>query len=215
MKQVTCTLAGAPVDAGAGRPGSQMGSDAYRTAGIAEAVKALGHDVDDTGNLRLTGAPDAKHKKPALRNLGEIIDWAAVLQEAAYHAAGSSDVPVFLGGDHSIFVGTVPGVARCWSEQERPLFVLRLGAHPDLHKLDTTTSGNLHGTPVAYFAGTPGFEGICPDLKATVPPENTLMMGIRSVDEAEMRLLADSAIAVHGHASHRRVRPQGTAGCVS
>lgn len=81
--------------------------------------------------------------------------------------------------------GTVAGISHRCAEQGRPLYVLWLDAHPDFHTLDTTASGNLHGTPVAYFTGRPGFEGYFPRLAAPVPADRICMIGIRSVDPLE------------------------------
>lgn len=90
----------------------------------------------------------------------------------------------------------MPGIARRAAEDQRPQFVLWLDAHPDIHSLHSTTSGNLHGTPVAYFTGQSGFENAYPDLSVPVPPQNICMMGIRSVDEPERCQLANSGIEV-------------------
>jgi arginase len=106
-------------------------------------------------------------------------------------------MPIFLGGDHAISAGTVPGLARRAAEDRRPLFVLWLDAHTDFHTLDTTVSGNLHGTPVAYYTGQKGFRGFFPDLPHPVPPQNVCMIGIRSVDPAERDALRALDVTVH------------------
>ena len=93
--------------------------------------------------------------------------------------------------------GTVAGVASAAARAGRPQFVLWLDAHPDLHTLDSTASGNLHGTPVAYFTGQPGFEDWFPPLAAAVHAENVCMFGIRSVDPAEHRRISDTGMMVH------------------
>ena len=90
----------------------------------------------------------------------------------------------------------MPGVTRAAFESGRPQFVLWLDAHPDFHTLRTTSSGNLHGTPVAYFTGQPGFEANYPELSAAVAPENVCMMGIRSVDPQERMRLGECGIDV-------------------
>ncbi|MEM8787789.1 MAG: arginase [Pseudomonadota bacterium] len=190
-----CILLGAPVQAGTSRGGCLMGPDALRTAGLERALRDLGHNVRDLGNLALPQAPDIAHDNPALRNLGLTSAWLAALQRAA----GGLDegvMPVFLGGDHSLAGGTVPAMAKRAARAGRPLFVLWLDAHPDLNTLDSTTSGNLHGTPVAYFTGQPGFEAY-PPLPASVAPDNVCMLGIRSVDPAENALIAAAGVEVH------------------
>lgn len=91
----------------------------------------------------------------------------------------------------------MPDVAQAAKEAARPLFVLWLDAHPDIHTLETTTSGNLHGTPVAYFTGMAVFEGAYPPLHATVDPTRMCMMGIRSVDPAERIALETLGVTVY------------------
>jgi arginase len=106
-------------------------------------------------------------------------------------------MPIFLGGDHSLSAGTLAGIALRAQALGRPLFVLWLDAHPDFHTLDSTESGHLHGTPVAYAVGRPGFEGYFPDLSARVEPTRVCMLGIRSVDPAEREGLRAAGVAVH------------------
>lgn len=196
MTPKSIALVGAPVQSGASQPGCLMGPDAYRTAGLAEALRTLGHTVSDRGNVTIPAQSPRAHPNPALRNLAETRAWAAALQEAAFEAAQAVEIPVFLGGDHSMAAGTVPGVARYTAQRGVPQFVLWLDAHPDLHTLDTTTSGNLHGTPVAYFTGQPGFSDAYPPLPVAVPSGQVAMMGIRSVDPAENALISELEIDV-------------------
>jgi arginase len=174
-----------------------MGPDAFRTAGLEAAINSLGHKVRDLGNVAFDRVQTKPHQNPAIRNLDKTVGWALALQRAAYDACANSDLPIFLGGDHSLSIGTVAGAAQHAAEAGKELFVLWLDAHPDFHTLDSTNSGNLHGTPVAYFTGREGFAGYYPKLDTIVPPENVCLMGIRSVDEQENRMLANSAIQVH------------------
>lgn len=195
MTSKTCTLIGAPVQSGASQPGCVMGPDAYRTARLAETLGALGHRVTDIGNLSHSNPKKITHANAAIHDLSQTVAWAEVLEQAAFDAAQNSDMPIFLGGDHSLSIGTVPGVARHWQKEGRPLFVLWLDAHPDFHTLDSTSSGNLHGTPVAYFSGQSGFD-VYPKLTAPVDPENLCMLGIRSVDPAENAALTKNSVDV-------------------
>ena len=192
----TCHILGAPVQTGASQPGCLMGPAAFRTAGLPETLRKLGWDVTDLGDAVMDKVAAPDHANSALRNLGETIGWTQSLARAAYTAAKSCDRPVFLGGDHSLSAGTVSGVAKYAAEEGRPLFVLWLDAHPDFHDLDTTGSGNLHGTPVAYFTGQPGFAAF-PDLPNAVDPKNICMMGLRSVDEAERLRLPEAGVELH------------------
>lgn len=189
-------LVGAPLQIGAGQLGCEMGPGAYRVAGLAHALEELGHRVVDTGNVMPAPLREFCHPNPAVHHLSETVAWTEALTEAAYRESADA-VPIFLGGDHAISAGTVAGMARRVAETGRPFFVLWLDAHTDYHTLETTRSGNLHGTPVAYFSGRDGFSGYFPPLPHAVPEENIGMIGIRSVDPAERAALEKSGITVH------------------
>ena len=209
MQQLKCALVGAPVQSGASQPGCLMGPDAYRTAGLADTLRSLGHNVTDRGNVAQTTDDVVAPTGSSARNLGDTVGWARALEAAAYDAAQCSDLPIFLGGDHSLSIGTVPGVARHSAEVGRPQYVLWLDAHPDIHTVQSTTSGNLHGTPVAYFMGLDGFEGLYPPLKTQIPSSQICMMGIRSVDPAENAALTANDVTVH---DMRAIDEHGIAG---
>ena len=194
MTAKTCILIGAPVDSGQRRPGCLMGPDALRTAGMASAFAELGYAVDDWGNL----APDAFAPDTCegpLHRPNETIGWTWRLARLA-EAALAEALPVFLGGDHSISLGTICGVAARAAAEGRPLFVLWLDAHSDFHTPETTATGNLHGTPLAYVTGRPGFEGF-PEVRHPVPEENICIIGLRSVDHAEREAFRQSRIRRH------------------
>jgi arginase len=164
-----------------------MGPDAYRTAGIAEAITALGHSVTDLGNLTPAQVTVPAPRNPLVHELALNVGWTQTLMQAAQDAAPKG-LPIFLGGDHALSLGSVAGMAAHAQSVQRPLFVLWVDAHTDFHTPDTTDSGNLHGTPVAYVTGRDGFDGF-PALPATVPTENVCMIGLRSVDGAERAAL--------------------------
>jgi arginase len=172
-----------------------MGPAAYRAASVAESLTELGHEVVDLGDVRPVPHRIAPHSNPAVKNLDETVAWIEALSDAAY-AASAEGMPIFMGGDHSLSAGTVVGIARRAKQAGRPLFVLWLDAHTDFHSLVTTESGNLHGTPVAYFTGQPGFENYFPPLTAKVDPNNVCMVGIRSVDPAERKAIREAGIRV-------------------
>ena len=185
-------LIGAPVDSGKDRKGCIMGPDAYRTARLAETLVELGHSVSDLGNLTAeeTTIPDHDH----LVALPQTVGWTRTLQKAAKDAAPNG-LPIFLGGDHSLALGTVSGIADHAAAVGRPLFVLWLDAHSDFHTPQSTASGNLHGTPTAYFTGRDGFDAF-PPVKNPVPTANVCMIGLRSVDPAEHAALATTDIEI-------------------
>jgi len=171
-----------------------MGPDAYRTAGLIEALESLDHTVEDYGNV----APvpfKADRNDGRLYAPNETSAWTESLAEVAENAMNDG-LPVFLGGDHALSAGSVAGVANHAASVGRPLFVLWLDAHTDFHTPDTTDSGNLHGTPVGYFTGLGGFEGF-PAVTNPVPQENVCMLGLRSVDNAERLALQATSIRRH------------------
>lgn len=191
-----CKLIGVPLQEGASRLGCEMGPSALRVAGLAAALSGLGHQVSDLGNLQPPAAKPVGHNNQAIHHLSEVAAWTKLLADIAYRESSDS-MPIFLGGDHALSAGTVAGVARRAAETGRPLFVLWLDAHTDLHTLDSTQSGNLHGVPVAYFTGQRGFDASFPALAAPVDPANVCMIGIRSVDPAERDAVARTGITVH------------------
>jgi arginase len=189
----TIDLIGLPVDDGGARRGCLMGPDMLRTAGLADALRALGHTVTDRGDVAPHVTPRSAHPNAAIHHLDECAAWIEAIEPAAY---ASEALPIFMGGDHLISAGTVPGVARRSEAHGKPQFVLWLDAHSDFHDLESTGSGNLHGSPAAYYTGRPGFEGYFPPLKAAVDPTNILMLGLRSVDRPEREKLAALDITV-------------------
>jgi arginase len=196
MTNPRCILIGARVQEGAGRLGCDMGPSAYRAAGLAETLSGLGLDIVDAGDLVPAPALPRAHPNAALRHLGAFAAWTAVLAEAAY-SASAEGVPIFLGGDHSLSAGTLSGLGRRAAEEGRPLFVLWLDAHADFHTLDTTTSGNLHGVPLAYATGRGGFEGAMPPPPAPIDPHNICLMGTRSLDPAERIAVREAGVLIH------------------
>ena len=196
MTSKPCIVLGAPVQEGAGRLGCDMGPSAFRTAGLLTELRSLGYDVEDRGNIAPKPRKDLRHPNAAVRALPETVAWTEAIAEAAYEASGDG-IPIFIGGDHSLSAGSMTGLARRAAEDDRELFVLWLDSHPDFHTLTTTTSGNLHGVPMAYATGLDGFEGYFPPLAAALKPQNVCMMGIRSVDPAERAALKNAGVTIH------------------
>jgi arginase len=190
MTQNHCILVGAPVDCGKKRKGCLMGPDAYRTAGLAEAIRDLGHTVEDRGNV--VPAPFTPKEHPKLVALEENIAWTISLAEAS-EAAMKDGLPIFLGGDHALSLGTVLGAMRHADSVNRPLFVLWLDAHTDFHTPQSTDSGNLHGTPLGYVTGRKGFDGF-PAIASPLPHEQVAIIGLRSVDAAERAAMQETNV---------------------
>ena len=192
----TCILVGAPVQEGAGRLGCDMGPSAFRTAGLAQALEGLGFRVEDWGNLVPHTAPDCVHPNAAIKNLTAIAAWTVAIEDAAFRASAHG-MPIFMGGDHAVSAGSITGISRRAVEEAKSLFVLWLDSHPDFHTLDSTTSGHLHGVPMAYAMGRPGFTPYLPHVAHPLDPHNVCMMGIRSVDPAERAALRETGVTIH------------------
>ncbi len=196
MAQKSCCIVGIPIQCGTHVNGCVMGPDSFRTANLAGVLTEQGASVFDLGNLEPGSHEPLEHENSNIRHLSEIVAWTKAIEAAAYEAISSYELPVFVGGDHSLSAGTVPGVTRHAQENNKEQFVLWLDAHPDFHNLTSTDSGNLHGTPVAYFSGQAGFDGYYPPLKHKVAEQNICMMGVRSIDAAEHSALAETNIQV-------------------
>ncbi|NIA70543.1 arginase [Pelagibius litoralis] len=193
MDRRNCILVGVPVDSGKKRKGCLMGPDAYRTARLAETVTELGHSAVDWGNVAPAEESDTACANGLVHSLSETVAWAKAVSAVAQRAAADG-FPIFLGGDHALSMGTVHGIAAHALEQDRPLFILWLDAHTDLHTPMTTDSGNLHGTPMGYISGLNGFDAFPPMPKA-VPAGNICMIGLRSVDAVEKQMLKGSEMS--------------------
>ncbi len=189
-------LIGAPIDTGQKNPGCIMGPAAYRVAGLAQAIRDLGHGVDDWGDVALPDLTEVNYPNPAIHHLAETLGWTDVLQDRVDDALSEGGMPIIMGGDHSLALGSVAGAAAYADRTGKPLFLLWLDAHSDFHTLATSTSGNLHGTPLAYIAGRDGF-GAFPPFPAPVPADRICLFGIRSVDAAEHAALLRHDIAIN------------------
>jgi arginase len=189
-------LIGAPVESGNPYAGCACGPASLRASGLAQALRQLEHHVTDSGDVARGQVHALQHTNSAIKNLGDIASWTKAIAETA--AEVPADVmPIFLGGDHSISAGSVSGLAKRAKKQGRPLFALWLDAHADYQTLDTTESGNLHGVPLAYATGRPGFENWFPDPVAVIDPRHVCAIGLRSVDPAERLALLETQVIAH------------------
>jgi len=198
---------GVPMHEGADQYGTIMGPDALRAAGLMDHLSALGHHISDLGDLTQPVAEDQTFSRNlAVQNLGSVTRWIETIRSRV-EAIAPLDVPIFAGGDHALSAGTVSAMAKRAAAQGRPLYVLWLDAHPDFHTLETTSTGNLHGTPMAYLTGEPGFEEGFPALEHPVSCEHVMMVGLRSVDAAERARLASRRFNL---CDMRRMDEEGT-----
>ena len=187
------SLLGVPMEEGAGRRGCAMGPAAYRTAGIAEDLTALGHEVADLGDAAPDEVEALDIELGHVKFLERVAGWTRRLHRQARELALGETLPIYLGGDHSLSLGTVTGHVAAAAELGRPQFVLWLDAHADFNTLFSSPSGNLHGTPLAFACGLAGFEPLLgAPLPETLSPENLCIFGLRSVDGEEHDLVRTS-----------------------
>ena len=192
----TLRLIGAPTDIGAGVRGACMGPAALRVAGLAQALRSRGLEVIDDGDLAGPANPDMPPAQ-GLRHLAEVVAWNRSVHEAVRGALGQDQLPVLLGGDHSLAIGSISAVARFCRARGRRLRVIWLDAHADLNTSAITPSGNLHGMPVSCLCGLGpaelvGMAGFTPALDV----RNLRQLGIRSVDPGERELVEATGIDV-------------------
>lgn len=182
------TLIGAPTDVGASVLGASMGPQALRIAGLGTALRALGCDVQDVGDL--TGPANPQQSPQAgFRHLAEVTAWNHAVFEAVTHSLRAQRLPLLMGGDHSLAIGSIGAVARHCQQQQRRLRVLWFDAHADANRPATSPSGNLHGMPVACLLGD-GPASLCALVgQPVLRPEQLCQIGVRSVDEGERRYL--------------------------
>lgn len=191
-------LLGVPIDMGASQRGTLMGPAALRTAGIKPVLESLGIVVTDHGDVSVAQVAPANDQLPANANhYRDIQAWVRALSPRAYDVAKSGAIPIFLGGDHSLSMGSVNGVARYWHERGRELFVLWLDAHADYNTPLTTMTANMHGMSAAFLCGEPGLDGLLGDEpRASIPSAHLDLFGIHSIDPLEKKLVHDRRIAI-------------------
>jgi arginase len=198
-KKPRIALLGVPIEIGASQRGTLMGPDALRTAGIGRVLELLEFHVEDHGNLATPGALAADSRPPAnAKYYEDIKTWIRAISERAWGLARSGAIPIFMGGDHSLSMGSVNGVARYWqTEMNRPLFVLWVDAHADYNTPATTETGNMHGMSAAFLCGEPGLDSLLGDQpRASISPDRLDLFGIRSIDPLEKKLVSDRPVTV-------------------
>jgi arginase len=197
MGNQAVSLIGAPTDIGAGHRGASMGPEALRVANLAARLAARGLDVVDRGNLQ---GPLNPWQPPhaGYRHLPGVVEWNRAVYEATYAELQARRLPVVLGGDHCLAIGSITAVARHCREQGKELRVLWLDAHADFNTAQVTPSGNIHGMPVACLCGMGPDE--LTHLGGTSPavtPQAFRQIGIRSVDDGEKRLVREAKVHIY------------------
>jgi arginase len=189
-------LIGAPTDVGAADRGASMGPEALRVAGLEAALRACEFEVHDLGNLHGPGNPVAP-PQGGYRHLAEVVRWNELVHESVYTQLQLGRLPILLGGDHCLSIGSISAVARHCREQGKALRILWLDAHADFNTRELSPSGNLHGMPVACLCGF-GPERLTRLGKKTpaIDPSWVRQIGIRSVDAGEKRFVHEQGLDV-------------------
>jgi len=191
------SILGVPTDVGAGTLGARMGPEALRVAGLVEALAARGVDVVDRGNVEGPRNPWAP-PVDGYRHLDEVVAWNRALMLASKRELDAGRMPIVLGGDHCLAMGSIAAVAAHCREAGKQLRILWLDAHTDFNTHDITPSGNVHGMPVACLCGIgpdalTGLGGHVPEIV----PAQIRQIGIRSVDQEEKRLVKQHALDIY------------------
>ncbi len=195
MAKPRVTLIGVPLDLGAGRRGVDMGPSALRVADVDAKIEALGYEVDDWGDLPVKIRETQGPGDPRLKYLKEILEVCGRLRDRVEEAVAGGSMPVVLGGDHSVAMGTIAGLARHFNGRREKLGLIWFDAHADSNTPETSPSGNIHGMPLAAVLGHGAdslvhLAGFLPMVEAS----RAALVGIRDVDPAERGTVKSSGI---------------------
>lgn len=190
-------IIGVPMDLGAGRRGVDMGPSAIRIAGLNQAISLIGYEVTDAGNVHVHPPEAVVQTNMRARFLPEITAASEELADMVEAALEEGSLPVILGGDHSIAIGSVAGVSSFYRKRGEKIGIIWLDAHADSNTPETSPSGNIHGMPLASLLGYGAKElthiaGFAPK----VLPEHTAIIGARSIDPGERELLKSLGVRV-------------------
>jgi arginase len=188
---------GVPLDLGAGRRGVDMGPSALRIARLNTRIRDLDFDLSDVGDVPVTIQETHDAGDHNARYLNQIVAVCQALSDQVSLTMNEGFFPLVLGGDHSVAIGTIAGASRYYHNRGERLGVIWVDAHSDMNTPDTTPSGNIHGMPLAVSLGCgisalTGIGGFTPKIH----PEDTVLIGIRSIDESEKDLIHENGVTV-------------------
>lgn len=190
-------IIGVPMDLGASRRGVDMGPSALRVAGLQARIKQLGHQVEDIGNISVKQPEEMSYGEKRAKYLAEIADACKDLAGIVEKSLDENLLPVVLGGDHSIAVGSLSGVASHFKKKEKKVGLIWLDAHGDINTPESSPSGNVHGMPLAAAMGYGATELVeLQGFKPKVEPQNISLVGIRDLDSQEKKLAKKSGVHV-------------------
>src|SRR5882724_1801348 len=186
MRYSHVAIIGAPLDLGAGRRGVDMGPSAIRVASLNAHLQALGYKVDDLGNVMADQPENSPEGPRNAKYLPQIADCCRRLADMVEKAAEAGKFPLVLGGDHSVAVGTVSGIANLHRKREKGIGLIWIDAHADMNTPRSSPSGNVHGMPLACIIGKgPRQLTHLLDYAPVVDGRNVALLGIRDVDQLE------------------------------
>jgi arginase len=190
-------IIGVPMDLGASRRGVDMGPSALRVAGLQARLKQLGRQVEDVGNVNVPQPEGQPYGEKNAKYLDEISETCKRLAEMVREALDQGCIPLVLGGDHSIAVGTVAGAASHFQKESKGIGLIWLDAHGDMNTPESSPSGNVHGMPLASIIGYgPDELTTIAGIKPMVEPRNAVLVGIRELDSKERRIIKESGVRV-------------------
>ncbi|HXZ27089.1 MAG TPA: arginase [Terriglobales bacterium] len=188
---------GVPLDLGQSRRGVDMGPSAVRVAGLEARLEALGHKVEDAGNIAVAIPEMKKEGDPHAKYLKEITATCTKHAELVLKTLEAGKMPVALGGDHSIAAGTVAGVAEFYRRQQQKIGLLWIDAHTDINTPESSPSGNVHGMPLAAIMGLgPADLANLFGFSPKVAPDNCVLVGVRDIDQIEKENVRKAGVEV-------------------
>jgi arginase len=189
-------IIGFPSDLGASRRGVDMGPSAIRIANVGPRLRQLGYDVDDVGNVTVAVRESVSQASDSkIKFLPEIVAASKELKSRVYESLIAGRVPLTLGGDHSLAMGSIAGVTKYYAEQKQKVGVIWLDAHGDINTPETSASGNIHGMPLAHVLGNGNKELLA--LGERIPmidPSRAVLIGIRDLDPGERNAIRDLGV---------------------
>ncbi len=195
MRASHVTIIGAPLDLGQDRRGVDMGPSAVRVASLNKRLESLGYQVTDSGNIAVAQRESQPHGPDDARYLPQIADACRRLAGSVEAALAKRSLPVVLGGDHSVAIGTVSGVSKFFRRTKQKIGLIWVDAHADMNTPETSPSGNVHGMPLACLAGI-GPKELTHLLRYApkVDPHNIALVGVRDVDQLEKAHVKNSGV---------------------
>ncbi|MHC5012793.1 MAG: arginase [Planctomycetota bacterium] len=212
-KKKTAAVIGVHMDLGAGRRGVDMGPSAIRVAGLTTQLQALGWRVREMGSVVVPEAESTRIGRTTARYLREVLDVCRRLHVQTRGALEAGAMPICLGGDHSIAMGSISAVSAHYAEQDERIGVIWIDAHTDMNVPDTSPSGNIHGMPLAHLLGEgiPALAGLA-GRRPAVDPRHVAVLGVRSVDRRERELVKRLGVRVF---TMSEIDRRGMATCMS